>query len=607
MIQAIGLTSTSRRKAPPAVAGLTFDVRAGEVTALVGPARSGKSTALRLLLGMETGRGTTLVDGRPLHDLPDPVREIGALVGDVPGHPRRTARGHLRMLCAAFGVPPSRADEVLDLVGLQAVAGQRLGTYSLGMDRRLGVAVALLASPRALILDDPARGLPPREAAWVHELVRLHAAGGGAVLLTGRDARVMARTADHVIALDHGRLVADESAAHFARTRLRPHVAVRSPYAGRLGELLSEKGAEVVAASGSRIAVYGPSAAVVGETAYRHGILLHQLADETADPAVSAEGSSDNALTYRRRYAPPRGTGRRTGPVRPLGYEVRRGLGLRTPWPIAATALLGSVLATLLVTRVGTTPAAPLRLISGWPAELPLPAAAIGAGALGALTYGQEYRYPALAPGYGPEPRSPRLLAAKLAVSAVAALVLAALAATVDLALLRSPLGSGRAPDPLAVPAALVGWAALCIGCACVGVLAAAVLRTTALGLAVVLAVPVLVAPAVGALLGKRVAAELVDAGDALWSVVSGAPQEGGSTASGVLRFVTQPFVIALALSLTALAGACAASSLRGRRRARRQGHRQGHRQEEGLTPSPRHARVVEGATEGGAEAGQLP
>lgn len=594
MIQAIGLTSTPRRKAPPAVADLTFDVRAGEVAALVGPAKSGKSTALRLLLGMEAGRGATLVDGRPLQDLPHPVREIGALVGDVPGHPRRTARGHLRMLCAAFGVPLSRADEVLDLVGLQAVAEQRLGTYSLAMDRRLGVAVALLAAPRALILDDPARGLPPREAAWTHELVRRHAADGGAVLLTGRDARAMARTADRVIALRQGRLAADESAAHFARTRLRPYVAVRSPYAQRLAEVLSDEGTEVVAASGSRIAVYGSSAAVVGEAAYRHGILLHQLADEVAEPVVTATEAGDNVRGYRPAYAPPRGAGHRAGPVRPLGYEVRRGLGLRTPWPIAATALVGSVLATLLMTRLGPLPAAPLKLISGWPAELPLPAAAIGAGALGALTYGQEYRYPALAPGYGPEPRSPRLLAAKLAVSAVAALVLAALAATADLVLLRSPLGPDRAPDPL-VPAALAGWAALCVGCACAGVLAAAVFRTTALGLAAVLAVPVLVVPVVRALLGGRAAAGLLDAGGALWSVVSGVSQDGDSAASGALRFVTQPLFVALALSLTALAGACTASTLRARRRVRRQL----------LTRDL--PQLTDGTAEGGAEAGQLP
>ncbi|WP_328916590.1 MULTISPECIES: ABC transporter ATP-binding protein [unclassified Streptomyces] len=573
MIQAIGLTSTPRRNARPTVRDLSFDIREGEVTGLLGPAGSGKTTALRLLLGVESGRGATLVDGRPLHELPDPVREIGALVGDVPGHPRRSARGHLRMLCAAFGVPVSRADEVLALVGLDEVADQRLGSYSLGMDRRLGFAVALLARPRALILDDPARGLPPREAAWVHDLVRRHAAEGGAVLLAGRDARALARTADHVIALDKGRLVADQAASDFARGRLRPYVAVRSPYAQRLAELLSDGGAEVVAESGSRIAVYGSSSAAVGETAYRHGILLHELAD-TAPAGGGAEASGDDPAGAEPRRVfigrAPRRAGHRPGPVRPVGYEVRRAFGVRTPWPTVAVALVGSVLGALLLARTGATAASPMRLISGWAAELPLPAAAIGAGGLGALSYGQEFRYPALAPGYGPEPRSPRLLAAKLVVGAVAALLLAGLAAAVDVEVLRLTAGPARTPDPLAHPAALAAGAALAVGCAWAGVLAAATFRTTALGLSAVLAVPLLVAPAVRTLIGGHATRELGDAGGALWSVVSGASQGGGGTVARMLRLAGQPFFVALALSLAALAGACAAGALLGRWRGRR-------------------------------------
>jgi ABC-type multidrug transport system ATPase subunit len=497
VIQAIGLTSTARRKSRPAVADLSFELRPGEVTGLLGPAGSGKSTAVRLLLGMQAGRGVTLVDGRPLHELPHPAREIGALVGDVVGHPRRTARGHLRMLCSAFGVALARADEMLHLVGLDAMADERIGTFSLGMDRRLGFAVALLARPRTLILDDPSRGLPPREAAWVHDLARRHAGAGGAVLLTGRDAGALSRTADHVIALNDGRLVADERADDFARTRLRPHVAVRSPYAQRLAGLLTQGGAEVISATGSRIAVYGTTSAAVGETAYRNGILLHHLAEETA-PAAPTVAAKETLPAQRIRKSPPvRVIAHRTGPERPFGYEVRRMLGVRTPWLVAGLALAGSAFGTALMIRLGAAPTSPLRLASGWAAELPLPAVAIGAGGLGALSYGQEFTYPALAPGFGPEPRSPRLLAAKLAVSGGAAVVLAALAVLLDLALLRTAPGAARSFAPLAHPGALAAWAALAVGCAWAGVLAAALLRTTALGLAAVLAVPVLVVPAV--------------------------------------------------------------------------------------------------------------
>jgi ABC-type multidrug transport system ATPase subunit len=608
VIQAIGLTSsTPRRGGRPAVADLTFDVRGGEVTGLLGPAGSGKTAAVRLLLGIDSGRGATLVHGRPLHELPHPEKEIGALVGDVPCHPRRSARGHLRMLCSAFGLPVSRAEQLLHLVGLEAVADEPVATYSLGMDRRLGFAVALLARPRILVLDDPVRGLPPREAAWVHDLVRRHAAAGGAVLLTGRDPRALARTTDRVLALEDGRLVADESAGQFARTRLRPYVAVRSPYALRLAEVLSQGGAEVIAAGGSRIAVYGSSSAAVGEAAYRNGILLHQLADRTAGdrtgaevpagpphpaapgqpPAQESVEEPDARPAEHPADAParpllpppapagvvarlPHRTRLRTGPARPLGYEIRRGFGVPTAWWGLVAALLGSAVGTLLMTRFGTPPTDRLGLISGWSPELPLPAAAIGAGGLGALTYGQEFRYPALTPGYGPEPRHPRLLLAKIAVATALALVLAVLAVVLDVALLRTGLASGPVPDLAAAPGTLAAWAALSVGCAWAGVFAAAAFRTTGLGLAAVLAVPLLAVPAVRMLLGAHAGRELLDAGAALWSLISGVPQGGTNALSGALRFAAQPLVLALALCLTVLVGAYTASALRGRRRGRR-------------------------------------
>ena len=196
MIQAIGLTSAARRNRPLAVDDLTFEARPGDVTVLFGPAGAGKSAALRLMLQLSHGRGVALFRGRPLHRVPHVAREIGVLLGDVPGHPARTARGHLQMLTAVAGVPRSRADELLDVVGLSGLADQRLGTFSLGMDRRLGLAAALLGDPHTLVLDEPEKDLAPREASWLRGMLRGFADEGGLVLTTTSNPREATRTGD---------------------------------------------------------------------------------------------------------------------------------------------------------------------------------------------------------------------------------------------------------------------------------------------------------------------------------------------------------------------------------------------------------------------------
>ncbi|MDX3573970.1 ATP-binding cassette domain-containing protein, partial [Streptomyces sp. ID05-47C] len=301
MIQAFGLTSNPRKDLPLALDDVSFEARAGHVTVLLGAAGAGKTTALRLMLELQQGRGLTYFRGRPLHRIAHPSREVGVLLGDVPGHPARSVRGHLRMLCAAAGVPGRRADEVLEAVGLVSLRDERLGTLSRGMDRRLGLACALLADPHTLVLDHPSEGLSERESRWLHGLLRAHAAQGGTVLSTTPDPKEAARTADRVVTLEQGRLVADQEAAYFARTRLRPRVAVRSPHAVRLAALLTKeartarRSVEVVQEDGNRLSVYGSSCADIGEVAFRHRILVHQLAVEVGDMGPGFDGRPADA------------------------------------------------------------------------------------------------------------------------------------------------------------------------------------------------------------------------------------------------------------------------------------------------------------------------
>ncbi|MFC9153427.1 ATP-binding cassette domain-containing protein [Streptomyces bauhiniae] len=591
MIQAVGLTSDSLKDQPPAVEDVSFEARAGRVTALLGAADAGKTTVLRLLLELQRGRGIAYFRGRPLHCIAHPSREVGVLLGDVPGHPSRTVRNHLRMLCAAAGVPARRADEVLEEVGLVSLREERLGTLSLGMDRRLGLACALLPDPHTLVLDEPAAGLSAPEARWLHSTLREYADQGGAVLLTTADPKEAARHADHVVTLEGGRVAADLEAAEFARTRLRPRVAVRSPHAARLANLLTKearterRSVEVVREEGNRLSVYGSTTADVGEIAFRNGILIHQLADEVGDmrpepheeeqpvpaeeaamPEGDAEPEEAEAAEAPEPLPLPIAVRSVRSPLRPLRYELRRATGISTGFVVCGVALVVSAITAVVLARIGHTPQA--RLFAAWPRELPLPPVALAAGLLGALAFGDEFRHPALAADRGTVPRRLSLLTAKLLVSGTTAGMLAFLALGCDAELLYLVYGRELVQVPGDWLPLCASWLALVVGCAWAGVLAAGVFRSTAAGLAAVLAVPVAVVPLVHRLFEGsyvRVAAGIhVRMREVLllqW------PFGGERYLLGLARVIAQPVGGAMTLSLAALLCAYLITTLRARAR----------------------------------------
>lgn len=334
MIQITGLTKVHRRGRAPALLDLTFDARPGVVTALLGAEGAGKTTALRLMVELERGQGITLFDGRTYRRLRHPERQVGVLLptadGDAAadgGHPGLKARAHLRMLAGAVGVPAARADELLEQTRLAAVAGHRLRSFSPGMHRRLALAVALLGSPGTLLLDAPTEGLSPRNVEWFHSFLRSFTVSGGTVLVTTRAPQEAAVLADRVVTLDQGRLVADQPVAEFRRTRLHPEVSVRGPQMARLADLLTEQGHQVRRDGGVGLAVSGLGRTEIGELAYRHGILLHELADRVVEQPVphpslpAASGRSGHVLLN-----PPDAAGRNRDDTRPQPQFGQSGL-----------------------------------------------------------------------------------------------------------------------------------------------------------------------------------------------------------------------------------------------------------------------------------------
>ncbi|MFI8913754.1 ABC transporter ATP-binding protein [Streptomyces sp. NPDC053513] len=273
---------TKRYGTTTAVDALTFTVRPGRVTGFLGPNGSGKSTTLRMVLGLHAPTsGSVTVDGRPFADRPRGLRHVGALLdaGDV--HGGRTARAHLAVLARSNRIPPSRVDEVLEEVGLAGAAGRRIGGYSLGMRQRLGIAGALLGDPPVLLFDEPLNGLDPEGVKWVRGLFRRLAAEGRTVFVSSHLMTEMEHTADELVVIGRGALIAAESLSEFAARGRRLSVTVGTPERARLTALLLGEGAEVAEEAGL-LTVTGLPAARVGELALEHRVLLDQLTTRTA-------------------------------------------------------------------------------------------------------------------------------------------------------------------------------------------------------------------------------------------------------------------------------------------------------------------------------------
>ena len=231
-IEAQGLTKRYGGKA--AVDGLSFTVSPGRVTGFLGPNGAGKSTTMRLLLGLERpDAGRALVNGQPYAALRIPLTQVGAMLEAKSFHKGRTARNHLLCLAQSQALPTGRVDEVIDLVGLRDVAGRRAGGYSLGMAQRLGIAAALLGDPRIVLLDEPVNGLDPEGILWIRNLMKRLAAEGRAVLVSSHLMNEMAVTADHLLVIGRGRLLADCGTAEFIRRHTDPAVYAATPAVAR--------------------------------------------------------------------------------------------------------------------------------------------------------------------------------------------------------------------------------------------------------------------------------------------------------------------------------------------------------------------------------------
>jgi ABC-2 type transport system ATP-binding protein len=274
---------TKRYGEKVAVSDLSFNVQPGIVTGFLGPNGSGKSTTMRLILGLDApNSGHTVVNGKPYRDHIAPLHEVGALLEARSVHTGRSAYNHLLALAQTHGIARRRVDEVIDLVGLGEVARKRAGGFSLGMGQRLGIASALLGDPHTVMLDEPVNGLDPEGIQWVRRLLQKLAGEGRTVFVSSHLMSEMALTAEHLIVIGRGRLIADTSVDEFVQGASKHSVRVRSPQVERLVELVAGPDVTVDPVEASVVEIGGLSSEQVGTIAAENGIVLYELTSQRA-------------------------------------------------------------------------------------------------------------------------------------------------------------------------------------------------------------------------------------------------------------------------------------------------------------------------------------
>jgi ABC-2 type transport system ATP-binding protein len=283
-----------------AVEDLSFSVKPGIVTGFLGPNGAGKSTTMRVILGLDrptSGRAT--VNGRAYADLPAPLHDVGALLEARAIHTGRSAYNHLMAMAQTHGIGRARVQEVIELVGLSEVARKRAGGFSLGMGQRLGIAAAMLGDPATLILDEPANGLDPEGILWIRNLLKGLAAEGRTVFLSSHLMAEMAQTADHLVVIGRGRMIADTTVAEIvAQASHDAAVLVRTPQANQLRELLVGVGVSVTSTERELLEVHGLTSAQVGTTAAEHRIVLHELISQRASLEEAFMRLTGGAVEY---------------------------------------------------------------------------------------------------------------------------------------------------------------------------------------------------------------------------------------------------------------------------------------------------------------------